>query len=92
MTSTLPDAVALIWAITIGIGIVVTMCVAILLSLLRALLIDIDNQVADVHAELTGLARNTATSGLLDRAAGGIAAMAEELGRHAEALAERSAR
>lgn len=92
MNSTLPDTVALIWAITIGIGIVVIACVAILLSLIRALLIDIDNQVADLDAEVTGLARNTATSGLLDRTAGGIAAMAEELGRHVEALAERSAR
>lgn len=92
MNGTLPDAVALIWVITISIGAVVIVCVAILLSLLRALLINIDNQAAAVEAEVSELARNTGASGLLDRAADGIAAMAEELGRHVELLSGKAPR
>jgi hypothetical protein len=87
----LPDAVALIWGITIGIGGVVIVCVIILLALLRGMLIDLDSRVAEVEAELGDLARNTASAGLLDRAADGIAAMAEELGRHVEALSGKAA-
>lgn len=91
MNSSLPDTVALIWTITLGIGGVVIVCVAILLSLLRAMLIDLDARVAEVDTELAELARNTASSGLLDRAADGIAAMAEELGQHVEVLSGKAA-
>jgi hypothetical protein len=80
VNSSLPDTVALIWTITLGIGGVVIVCVAILLSLLRAMLIDLDARVAEVDTELAELARNTASSGLLDRAADGIAAGGGGLG------------
>jgi hypothetical protein len=91
VNSSLPDTVALIWTITLGIGGVVIVCVAILLSLLRAMLIDLDARVAEVDTELAELARNTASRGRRPRAAEVSAGRAVQLGHHVEVLSGKAA-
>lgn len=92
MNLELSDPVTVFWWISIGIGLVVTACVAVLLSLLRGLLVDVDRNVAAVAAEIEGLADNLTSTVLLDGAASAIAEMGAELGHHVSILGSQEAR
>lgn len=88
MTVELAEPVQIFWWMALGMGGVVIVCLVVLLSLLRGLLIDIDTQIAGVATELDALAENTAASGLLERAATAIGGMGAELEQHVAALSK----
>lgn len=92
MNPVLNDPVTVFWWITLGIGLVVTACVTVLLSLLRGLLIDVDRNVTDVSAEIEGLAENIKSTVLLEGAASAIAEMGAELGHHVSILSSQETR
>lgn len=86
------DPVTVFWWIALGIGLVVTACVAVLLSLLRGLLVDVDRNVTAVSAEIEGLAENIKSTVLLEGAASAIAEMGAELGHHVSVLSSQESR
>lgn len=92
MNPELNDPVTVFWWIALGIGLVVTACVAVLLSLLRGLLVDVDRNVTAVSAEIEGLAENIKSTVLLEGAASAIAEMGAELGHHVSILSSQETR
>jgi Tfp pilus assembly protein PilX len=74
------------WWIAIGMGFVVVLVVIVLLSLLISLVTDIDGNVKRLWAMATRVARNTATTWMLQQTASAAAALADETARHADAL------
>lgn len=82
-----PDPNFMAWWITIGIGVVVAVCVVILLSLLRSFVTDIDKNVDVVARGLLHVSGNlTGTPTNLQQTAGLVAALGEELAAHERAL------
>jgi hypothetical protein len=92
MSLELSDPFTVFWWIAIGAGLVVTACVAVLLSLLRGLLVDVDRHVIAVSAEIEGLAENLESTVLLEGAASAIAEMGAELGHHVTILSSQETR
>lgn len=86
MTLALAQQHITMWWISIGMGFVVVLVVIVLLSLLVSLVTDIDGNVKSLWAMATRLARNTATTWMLQQTASATAALADETGRHAEEL------
>ncbi len=76
-----------LWWVAIGMGFVVCLVVIVLLSLLIALVKDIDAYVKSLWNTATRLARNTATTWMLQQTGTATAALRDETARHAEALA-----
>lgn len=74
------------WWISLGLGLVVAVVVVALLSWLVVLVTRIDRGVGQVWHTATGVARNTATTWQLASAANKVSAVADEVGRHVEAL------
>ena len=74
------------WWITLGLGAVVVIVVIVLLSLLVALVNDIDANVADAWSTATRVAANTATTWMLGQTATATNDLKEEVGRHAALL------
>ncbi len=79
------------WWISIGIGFVVVLVVITLLSLLIGLVVDIDRNVKSLWNIATRLARNTATTWMLQQTAAATAALNDETARHAQALSSLAA-
>jgi hypothetical protein len=77
------------WWITLGLGAVVIAVVIVLLSLLVALVNDIDVNVKQVWETATRVAANTATTWMLNQAVGTTGELRAEVNRHAELLAAR---
>ena len=75
------------WWITLGLGAVVIAVVIVLLSLLVALVNDIDVNVKQVWETATRVAANTATTWMLNQAVGTTGELRTEVNRHAELLA-----
>ena len=86
MTLALAQEHITMWWISIGIGFVVVLVVITLLSLLIGLVVDIDRNVKSLWNTATRLARNTATTWMLQQTATATAALRDETGRHAQAL------
>ncbi len=78
------------WWITLGLGAVVIAVVIVLLSLLISLVNDIDVVVAKAWKTATTVARNTATTWMLQRTAVAAGDLRDEVGRHAELLNEKA--
>jgi hypothetical protein len=74
------------WWVSIGIGFVVVLVVITLLSLLIGLVRDIDRDVKNLWNTATRLARNTATTWMLQQTGTATAALRDETARHAQAL------
>ncbi|MCA1844738.1 MAG: hypothetical protein LC792_16405 [Actinobacteria bacterium] len=75
------------WYITLGLGLVVIIAVIVLLSLLSSFVNDIDRNVKDTWDTATTLARNTATTWMLNQTATLTETLGEEVDRHAELMA-----
>lgn len=75
------------WVITLGMGLVVAIAVVVLLSLLVAFVKDIDRNVAEAWETATRVARNTATTWLLQQTSVLAGSLREEVQRHDELLA-----
>ncbi|MDQ6837431.1 MAG: hypothetical protein M3137_03585 [Actinomycetota bacterium] len=75
------------WWIALGMGVVLTLAVIVLLSLLVAYVNDIDKRVADAWETATRLAANTATTWQLDVTAVATNDLRVEVQRHADLLA-----
>ncbi|HEX3540289.1 MAG TPA: hypothetical protein VHT75_07565 [Acidimicrobiales bacterium] len=86
MTLALAQQHITMWWISIGMGFVVVLVVIVLLSLLVSLVTDIDGNVKSLWGMATRLARNTATTWMLQQTASATAALADETGRHAQEL------
>jgi ABC-type uncharacterized transport system permease subunit len=80
------------WWIAIGIGLAVTVCVIILLSLLLAFVRDIDRHVTAVEAEIHGTVSHIGASPLLVQTADLIGELATEMERHVALLTPDEAR
>jgi hypothetical protein len=74
------------WWIAIGMGFVVVLVVIVLLSLLIGFVTDIDRNVKSLWNMATRVARNTATTWMLQQTATATAALRDETARHAQAL------
>jgi hypothetical protein len=74
------------WWITLGLGAVVIAVVIVLLSLLVALVADIDRNVKEAWQTATRVARNTATTWMLTQAGQATDQLREEVDRHARLL------
>ncbi len=74
------------WWITLGLGAVVVTVVIVLLSLLTALVDDIDRNVAQTWETATRVAANTATTWMLNQAVGTTTDLRNEVNLHAELL------
>ncbi len=74
------------WWITLGLGAVVVTVVIVLLSLLVSLVDDIDENVKDAWTTATELARNTATTWMLQQTTVRTAELDAEVQRHAQLL------
>lgn len=86
MTLALAQQHITMWWISIGIGFVVVLVVIVLLSLLISLVTDIDGNVKRLWDMATRVARNTATTWMLQQTAAATAALRDETARHATAL------
>jgi hypothetical protein len=86
MVVALAQADVSMWWIAIGMSFVVVLVVITLLSLLIAFVTDIDRNVKSLWNMATRLARNTATTWMLQQTAAATAALADETARHAAAL------
>lgn len=84
----LPSDVQTIWWITLGIGLVVALVVVFLLHTLLREVRRIDTNVKTLWATATTVARNTATTWLLNDTATGLEAIKEEALRHDQFLNE----
>ena len=74
------------WWVTLGLGAVVIIAVIVLLSLLIALVDDIDVNVREVWDTATRLAANTATTWMLQQTTVRTAELDAEVQRHAQLL------
>lgn len=79
------------WWITLGLGAVVAAVVVVLLSLLVALVDDIDRNVADAWATATRVASNTSTTWMLSQTAVATGELRDEIARHAELVGSKGA-
>jgi hypothetical protein len=86
MTVALAQAHVTMWWIAIGMGFVVVLVVIVLLSLLIGFVTDIDRNVKSLWNMATRVARNTATTWMLQQTATATAALRDETARHAQAL------
>ena len=75
-----------IWWISIGMGLVLVIAVIVLLSLLVALVDDIDKGVLETWETATRVARNTATTWMITQAAMNAERLRDEVRRHAAML------
>jgi hypothetical protein len=75
-----------VWWTTLGLGLVVVIAVIVLLSLLVALVKDIDTNVREVWDTATRLAANTATTWMLQQTATRVEDLGREVDRHVELL------
>ena len=75
-----------IWWTTLGLGLVVVIAVIVLLSLLVALVKDIDTNVRETWDTATRLAANTATTWMLQQTTVRTAELDAEVQRHAQLL------
>ncbi|CAN5625416.1 hypothetical protein BH20ACT2_BH20ACT2_20840 [soil metagenome] len=78
------------WWITLGLGFVVVVVVIVLLSLLVSLVNDIDRNVSKAWSTATNVARNTATTWMLQRTATSADVLHHEVERHARLLNEKA--
>jgi len=74
------------WWITLGLGAVVIAVVIVLLSLLVAFVTDIDDNVLDTWNTATTVARNTATTWMLNQTAALSSDLGDEVNLHAQLL------
>ncbi len=74
------------WWVTLGLGAVVIIAVIVLLSMLIALVDDIDDNVREVWDTATRLAANTATTWMLQQTTVRTAELDAEVQRHAQLL------
>jgi hypothetical protein len=74
------------WWVTLGIGLVVTLVVVVLLSLLTAFINDIDRGVNTILETAGGIAGNTGKIPALGQTAELAGVLRDELGRHAAVL------
>lgn len=74
------------WWVTLGLGAVVIIAVIVLLSLLVALVDDIDINVREVWDTATRVAANTATTWMLQQTTVRTAELDAEVQRHAQLL------
>ena len=74
------------WWVTLGLGAVVIIAVIVLLSLLIALVDDIDVNVREVWDTATRVAANTATTWMLQQTTVRTAELDAEVQRHAQLL------
>ena len=74
------------WWVTLGLGVVVIIAVIVLLSLLIALVDDIDKNVREAWDTATRLAANTATTWMLQQTTVRTAELDAEVQRHAQLL------
>ncbi len=77
-----------IWWTTLGLGLVVVIAVIVLLSLLVALVKDIDTNVRETWDTATRLAANTATTWMLQQTATRVEDLSTEVNRHVQALSD----
>lgn len=77
---------ASLWALLLGIGVVVLLVVVALLTWLLRIVIDIDEGVQGVWHSATRVAQNTATTWQLRETAAALAAVRDEALRHASLL------
>ncbi len=82
----LAEADVTLWWITIGLGAVVVAVVIVLLSLLTSLVKDIELSVDILWETATTVARNTATTWMLDQTAVATSDLGTEVVRHANLL------
>jgi len=75
-----------IWWVTLGLGLVVIIAVIVLLSLLVALVKDIDTNVRQVWDVATRVAANTATTWMLQQTATRVEDLGREVDNHVRAL------
>ena len=78
------------WWVTLGLGAVVVVVVIVLLSLLVSLVWDIDRNLKDAWTTATEVARNTATTWMLQKTAVGTGALRDEVYRHTQVLREKA--
>ena len=76
-----------IWWITLGLGLVLIIAVIVLLSLLVALVKDIDVNVRETWDTATRVAANTATTWMLQQTATRVEDLGAEVDNHIRALA-----
>ncbi|MGH9182672.1 MAG: hypothetical protein ACRDZ9_02465 [Acidimicrobiales bacterium] len=74
------------WVITLGLGVVVAIAVVVLLSLLVAFVRDIDRNVLEAWETATRVARNTATTWMLQQTSVFSGSLRDEVRRHDELL------
>jgi hypothetical protein len=74
------------WWVTLGLGVVVIIAVIVLLSMLIALVDDIDVNVREVWDTATRVAANTATTWMLQQTTVRTAELDAEVQRHAQLL------
>ncbi|MGH9179795.1 MAG: hypothetical protein ACRD0N_14735 [Acidimicrobiales bacterium] len=87
MTAALSSDQVTFWWITLGLGLVVNVVVAVLLMLLTSLVRDVDRAVAEVWDEAAGVATQTATTWMLATTASLATDLRDETRKHAELLA-----
>lgn len=85
-TGAVPDDVATLWSILLGVGVVVLAAVVVLLLVLYRIVVEIDEGVQVVWRTATQVAANTATTWQLRETAAALSAVKEEALRHAELL------
>lgn len=76
-----------IWWTTLGLGLVVIIAVIVLLSMLVALVKDVDVNVREVWDTATRVAANTATTWMLQQTASRAEDLGNEVQRHVDLLA-----
>lgn len=81
-----------IWWVTLGLGLVLVVAVIVLLSLLVALVKDIDINVREVWDTATRLAANTATTWMLQQTATRVEDLSTEVDNHIRVLGETGGR
>ncbi len=81
-----------IWWVTLGLGLVLVIAVIVLLSLLVALVKDIDINVREVWDTATRFAANTATTWMLQQTATRAEDLSGELDNHIRALSNMGGR
>jgi hypothetical protein len=74
------------WYVTLGIGLVVSLVVVVLLTLLTAFINDIDRGVNSILETAGGIAGNTGKIPALGQTAELAGVLRDELGRHAAVL------
>lgn len=74
------------WWVTLGLGVVVIVAVVVLLSMLIALVDDIDVNVRELWDTATRVAANTATTWMLQQTTVRTAELDAEVQRHAQLL------